>query len=135
MATPNYQGQGQPTLTQDSGGVVARLGSMFGSTTPMYQGVGQPSMTTGQVGAMLPAYAPAATPQENTPTIIAASQQSISVADLAELTAALAAGHVVIVVPRAAFPIDPAALAAGQIAIVVPRGTCVSDGSADTATE
>ena len=57
MATPNYQGQGQPAA--DSGGW---LGSWLGGT-PAYRGVGQPSSKASAVGGSQPAYKPAPTAQ------------------------------------------------------------------------
>jgi hypothetical protein len=53
MATPNYQGQGQPTA--DSGGW---LGSLLGGT-PAYKGVGQPSSKSSVISGSAPAYKPA----------------------------------------------------------------------------
>ena len=55
MATPNYQGQGQPTA--DSGGW---LGSWLGGT-PAYKGAGQPSSKSSAFGGASPAYRPVST--------------------------------------------------------------------------
>jgi hypothetical protein len=93
MATPTYQGLGQPVA--DNGGWRSRLGSVFGGgATPVYAGVGQPmSSSGGYLGGGTPGYAsaPAASP---------------TVPDDPCVTTC---------------PIDPAELAAGKIAIVIPR--------------
>lgn len=125
MATPAYQGPGQPPL-DNGGGVLGRIGSVFGSETPMYLGDGQPSSSLGALGQNTPGYAPA-------PTMKHIDQQAATVEALANYgidPTALAAGNLVLIIPRSALsecPIDPAALAAGRIAIVVPRTPCASD--------
>jgi hypothetical protein len=92
MATPAYQGPGQPA--PDTGvGWLGRLGSILGSgTTPTYLGDGQPSSSVGG-GRVTPAYMPAANAPQN--------QDECALAQ--------------------SCPIDPAALASGHIAIVIPR--------------
>ena len=55
MATPNYQGRGQPAA--DSGGW---LGTWLGGT-PAYQGVGQPTTKASTYGSAAPAHKPAPT--------------------------------------------------------------------------
>jgi hypothetical protein len=96
MATPTYRGTGQPLLDQSSG-FLGRLGALFGGQTPMYLGDGQPSSIVGVLGRVTPAYLPAPTPQENVPEDLANGEMQSSC------------------------PIDPAALASGHIAIVIPR--------------
>jgi hypothetical protein len=44
MATPNYQGDGQPT-GDTGGGWFGRFGSFFGGTTPAYQPAPAPKPT------------------------------------------------------------------------------------------
>jgi len=80
MATPNYQGQGQPAA--DSGGW---LGSWLGGT-PAYKGLGQPSSKSSAVGGSQPAYKPAPT----------AGAQSAMSADMS----ACGPGPIAIVIPR-----------------------------------
>jgi hypothetical protein len=93
VATPIYQGQGQPAA--DNGGSwFGRLGSFFGGGTPSYAGVGQPTSSGPSGSTVAYVAAPTAPPTEN------------ATYDDAE---------------AATCPIDPAALAAGHIAIVVPR--------------
>ena len=60
MATPNYQGRGQPAAS--SGGWLGGLGTWFGGgSTPAYAGKGQPSSTSSAYfGGSTPAYKPAA---------------------------------------------------------------------------
>ncbi len=53
MATPNYQGPGQPAANSSSW-----LGSWLGGT-PAYKGAGQPSSTSSGFGGSAPAYKPA----------------------------------------------------------------------------
>ena len=101
MATPTYQGAGQP-IAGNGGGLLGRLGSLFGGETPAYSGDGQPSSSVGVLGRVTPAYMPAATQQpqqtqENVPSDNASAPAQMSC------------------------PIDPAALASGHIAIVIPR--------------
>jgi len=55
MATPNYQGRGQPVA--DSGGW---LGTLLGGT-PAYNGAGQPASRASAYGSATPAYKPAPT--------------------------------------------------------------------------
>ena len=95
MATPTYQGPGQPLATNGSG-LLGRLGSLFGGgATPRYLGDGQPSSSGGFFDGSTPAYLPAPdlepTPSQDPSTTCASC------------------------------PIDPAAIAAGNIAIVIPR--------------
>ena len=104
MATPVYQGQGQPSA-EGGGGMFGRFGSFFGGSTPSYAGGGQPTSAGGVFGGSAVAYAPApaARPPENP-----------SMEVNAELTC----------------PIDPEALASGHIAIVIPRerlGPCTEN--------
>ena len=94
MATPAYLGEGQPSL-DNGGGLMGRIGSLFGGATPRYLGEGQPTSSRGILGSATPAYLPApeAKPmQSNEPRT-----------------------------PCATCPVDPAALAAGCIAIVIPQ--------------
>ncbi len=84
MATPNYQGQGQPPA--DSGGW---LGSWLGGT-PAYKGVGQPSSKASAIGGSQPAYKPA--------PANAAPQGVMTTADLD----ACGPGAIAIVIPREA---------------------------------
>jgi len=114
MATPTYQGQGQPSA-DDGGGWLGRLGAYFGS-------------------ASAPAYAPAPAPTVVVPppkpsgddggtTVMRPTTIGTIDPD------ALAAGQIAIVVPRLSddqIPIDPDALASGQVAIVVRRGTAIT---------
>jgi hypothetical protein len=90
MATPPYQGPGQPPL--DNGGSwLGRIGSIFGGQTPTYSGDGQPSSSVGVLGRVTPAYMPAPTTQEN----VKDDQTSCPIDPVA-----LAAGHIAIVIPR-----------------------------------
>jgi hypothetical protein len=91
VATPVYEGQGQPAAN-NGGSWFGRLGSFFAGSTPSYAGTGQPGWGNGGSSTVAYATAPTAPPMENAPYD-------------AEATC----------------PIDPAALAAGHIAIVVPR--------------
>ena len=102
MATPSYRGAGQPIAK--SSGLLARLGSFFGSGgTPAYAGSGQPAPTSqGLLAVSAPAYAPAPVREP-----------------IAELQAQQMAAPCVEERPVVMCPIDPEALAAGQIAIVV----------------
>src|SRR5688572_27469703 len=95
MATPIYRGAGQP-IADIGGGWLGRLGSFFGGAAPAYSGDGQPSSIVGALGRVTPAYMPAPT-QENVSCDIASAEAQMSC------------------------PIDPAALASGHIAIVIPR--------------
>src|SRR5450631_146666 len=100
MATPAYQGTGQP-LADSGSGWLGRFGSFFGSGgSPAYAGDGQPSSggVGGYLGVGSPAYASAP----------AATQPTIDSTD--SIGAQAPTG----------FQIDPDALAAGQIAIVIP---------------
>lgn len=95
MATPAYQGAGQPTV--DNGGSwLGRIASFFGGAAPAYSGDGQPSPSVGVLGRVTPAYLPAPTPQSGVDDIASAEAQT-------------------------SCPIDPEALASGHIAIVIPR--------------
>lgn len=100
MATPVYQGLGQPQASTASG-FLGRLGSFFGGAgTPQYLGSGQPSLGNGSLlGSVTTAYkpAPVVEPQLN-------DANNEAPADAC-----------------ASCPIDPAAIAAGSIAIVIPR--------------
>jgi len=109
MATPAYEGSGQPPLA-NGGGLLGRLGSIFGGETPTYSGDGQPSSGVGVLGRVTPAYAPAPTPSESIEEQLASEEQ-------------------------ASCPIDPVALAAGHIAIVIPRTACVPDREDVAATD
>lgn len=97
MATPAYQGQGQPAA-DSGGGLFGRLGSIFAGSTPNYAGVAQ-AASTGSSGAVV-AYAPAPAPKPES------TSDATSIDANAEVMTC---------------PIDPAALAAGHIAIVIPR--------------
>ena len=110
MTTPAYQGSGQPPLAT-SGGLLERLGSLFGGETPTYAGDGQPSSAVGVLGRVTPAYVPAPTPSQEAQTGLDEMQIASSC------------------------PIDPAALAAGHIAIVIPRPACVTDRDDVAATD
>ena len=79
MATPNYQGQGQPAA--DSGGW---LGSLLGGT-PAYKGVGQPSSKSSVISGSAPAYKPA----PNASSVMASADMS-----------ACGPGPIAIVIPR-----------------------------------
>lgn len=123
MATPAYQGPAQPPL-DNGGGILGRIGSVFGSSTPTYLGDGQ-SPSVGALGQNTPAYAPAPT-MTNAPR--PASLDALASCGIDP--DALAAGNIVLIIPRSALiscPIDPAALAAGRIAIVIPRAACATD--------
>ena len=114
MATPAYQGPGQPPADVGGGGLFGRFGSLFGGITPSYAGVGQPTPVTGALGGTAVAYAPAPTPKPETSTPTGASQAENAEANAQVLTC----------------PIDPEALASGHIAIVIPRerlGPCVEN--------
>jgi hypothetical protein len=119
MATPTYQGPGQPPL-DNGGSFLGRIGSVFGPATPTYLGDGQPSSNVGALGQSAPMYVPA-------PIVKQVEHSPASIEALASCgidPAALAAGHIVLIIPRSALcscPIDPTALAAGRVAIVVPR--------------
>ena len=107
MATPVYQGQGQPTA-DGGGGLLGRFGSIFGGSTPNYAGVGQPTSALGALGGSAVAYAPAPVAK---PEI---KPEMTSIDADAEMTCA----------------IDPEALALGHIAIVIPRerlGPCIEN--------
>ena len=103
MATPAYQGAGQPSADA-GGGLFGRFGSFFGGSTPIYAGAGQPSNATGALGGAAVAYAPAPAPKPENSAPTGASQPS-NEADAKFMTC----------------PIDPEALASGHIAIVIPR--------------
>lgn len=109
MATPAYQGSSQPPLVNGVG-FLGRLGSIFGGETPTYSGDGQPSSSVGVLGRVTPAYAPAPTPSESIEEQLASEV-------------------------LASCPIDPAALATGHIAIVIPRTACVPDREDVAATD
>ena len=112
MATPAYQGPGQPSADNGGGGLFGRFGSFFGGSTPSYAGVGQPTPATGALGGAAVAYAPAPKPETSTPT--GASQAENTEATAQVMTC----------------PIDPEALASGHIAIVIPRerlGPCTEN--------
>ncbi len=97
MATPAYNGSGQP-LADNGSGWLGRLGSFFGNGgTPTYTGDGQPSSSGGFLGGATPAYASA--PRATQPESSNENEQQAMVTG----------------------PIDPEALAQGQIAIVIPR--------------
>ncbi len=70
MATPNYQGGGQPPMS--SGGWFGALGSWFGTETPAYAGKGQPSSgSAGYLARSSPGYKPApAVAQPATPVAV-----------------------------------------------------------------
>ena len=113
MATPAYQGQGQPSA-DFGGGLFGRFGSFFGGSTPSYAGVGQPTSASGALGGSAVAYAPppAAKPETSSPSGATADASTESDAEV--LTCA----------------IDPEALASGHIAIVIPRerlGPCIDN--------
>ncbi len=116
MATPAYQGPGQPPADVGGGGLFGRFGSLFGGITPSYAGVGQPAPVTGALGGSAVAYAPAPSPapKPETSTPTGASQATSNEEDARFMTC----------------PIDPEALASGHIAIVIPRerlGPCVEN--------
>ena len=98
MATPAYQGAGQPAA-DSGGGLFGRFGSFFGGSTPGYAGTGQSGLSGSSVGGSAVAYAPAPTP----PKPESASSETEANAEV--MTCA----------------IDPEALASGHIAIVIPR--------------
>lgn len=100
MATPVYQGAGQPSA-DTGGGLFGRFGSFFGGSTPSYAGVGQPTTATGALGGSGVAYAPAPS---------AKPESSSGDATSGEMDAEIMT-----------CPIDPEALASGHIAIVIPR--------------
>lgn len=110
MATPAYQGSGQPPL-DTSGGVLDRLGSIFGTSTPTYSGDGQPSSSVGVLGRVTPAYMPAPTVQENV-------QDDLESAEA-----------------QSSCPIDSGALASGHIAIVIPRSCGMPEREEQAATD
>lgn len=104
MATPNYLG-GAQSNAGNSGGLLARIGSYFGSGgTPAYAGKGQPRPVAG--GLLRP----------SSPAYAAAPMKELNVEGEAAAKAACDA-------ETTACPIDPEALASGHIAIVIPRGT------------
>ena len=107
MATPAYLGPGQPSSDADNG-PLGRLGSLVGTQSPSYVGDGQPSPTNGLLGRSTPAYLPAPTAPSFDPSVV-------------EVT-------------DCPCPIDPAALASGHIAIVIPRSSGV-DRDTDTDTD
>lgn len=98
MATPPYQGQGQPAA--DYGGSwVGRFVSFFGGGTPRYSGTGQPAPSgNGYPGGSSVPYKPAPTDQPN-------DGSNPPPCEAEAMTC----------------PIDPEAIAAGHIAIVIPR--------------
>jgi len=113
MATPAYQGAGQPSADA-GGGLFGRFGSFFGGSTPSYAGVGQPTPATGALGGAAVAYAPAPAPKPETSSPTGASQAETTEANAQVMTC----------------PIDPEALASGHIAIVIPRerlGPCTEN--------
>jgi hypothetical protein len=66
MATPNYKGNGQPVT---AGGLFSGLGSLFGGSTPAYAGGGQPSQGVSVIGSATPAYKPAPSSTDASPSI------------------------------------------------------------------
>lgn len=83
MATPAYQGQGQPSADNGSG-LFGRLGSFFGNGgTPSYAGVGQPTTGgAGYLGGSAVAYAPApaaSKPEISSPEVAASSDADAEV--------------------------------------------------------
>lgn len=108
MATPAYQGTGQPSADA-GGGLFGRFGSFFGGSTPSYAGVGQPTTATGALGGSGVAYAPAPSAKPESSTSAASDEMAAEIMTC---------------------PIDPEALASGHIAIVIPRerlGPCVEN--------
>ena len=100
MATPSYQGAGQPSA--DNGGSwLGRIASFFGGAAPTYSGDGQPSPSVGVLGRVTPAYMPAPTQENVVDDLASAEAQTSCPIDLE----ALASGHIAIVIPR---PWDPA---------------------------
>lgn len=119
MATPSYNGPGQP-VADNGGSWLGRLGSFFGASTPMYAGAGQPvAASSGLLGSTTPIYTVAPAPAQSTPQS-QASQQAPVMASRDDCGG---------VEPKSdeneqalmACPIDPEALASGHIAIVIPR--------------
>ena len=110
MATPAYQGPGQPAA--DGGGSwLGRLGSILGGKTPAYAGAGQPVANVGGFGSGTPVYSPAP---------VASSKDAQP-----DPKGTIAAPAVMrCPIDPSGCPVDPAALAAGQIAIVIPRLAC-----------
>lgn len=103
MSTPSYLGAGQPGSGNGSGWL-ARLGSYFGSgATPAYSGNGQPSPVAS--GSLLKGTTP-----------VYAAVPAVKPAEPQVSSPAQAEGEAVAMT----CPIDPAALAAGHIAIVIP---------------
>jgi hypothetical protein len=108
MSTPTYLGAAQPAPSNGNG-LLGWLGSyLSGSGTPAYVGAGQPAATNN--GSLLrpatPAYAaaPVRAPIAEPESLAVAPPEAVAPASYAE-----------------GCPIDPAALAAGHIAIVIPR--------------
>ena len=113
MATPAYQGAGQPSADA-GGGLFGRFGSFFGGSTPSYAGAGQPAPATGALGGAAVAYAPAPAPKPETSSPTGSGQATSYEMDAEIMTC----------------PIDPEALASGHIAIVIPRerlGPCTEN--------
>lgn len=94
MATPNYQGPGQP-IADNGNGWLGRLGSFFGGTTPAYASAPS-SKVTDQPATV-----------SSTPSAPSPNGQPI---DLPSEALAMC-------------PIDPTAIPSGQIVLVVPRNT------------
>src|SRR5690349_575394 len=97
MATPAYQGAGQPAANNGNGWL-GRLASFFGGAAPTYSGDGQPSTSVGVLGGVTPAYMPAPTQENETESTDSTSAEA-----------------------QTSCPIDPEAIASGHIAIVIPR--------------
>jgi len=111
MATPAYQGPGQPPA--DGGeSWLGRLGSFLGAKTPAYTGAGQPVPSVGGFGSGTPVYASASAV---TPPKDAQPDPKDTIAAPTVMRCPI---------DPSGCPVDPAALAAGQIAIVIPRLGC-----------
>lgn len=115
MTTPIYQGANQPPADR-GGSWLGSVGAFFGGVPPIYA---MAPVKAAGAGAIVQVVAKEATAQ---PMCACAFEPSACPID----PAAIAAGQIAIVIPRAlTSAIDPEALAAGQIAIVVPRNlTC-----------
>lgn len=127
MTTPAYQGANQPPADR-GGSWLGSFGSFFGGAAPQYAA---PPMK-----AMEPTAVPAKVTETTTAVQVTAKETSAECPRLCYFDpgmlpidpAVLAAGQIVIVIPRNLISgIDPAALAAGQIAIVVPRNLAGAD--------
>jgi hypothetical protein len=126
MPTPPYNGTGQPAA--DNGGSwLGRLGSFFGASTPTYAGTGQPvNATGGMLGNATPIYAMA--PAVVQPTSKPGASQSSTSQQMPVTASRSDCGCVESEFDDdeseqalMTCPIDPAALASGHIAIVIPR--------------